>query len=139
MTDWLTITFLSWQIRRADQARLMVITSCLGTIGLFMVLSMSFQNRLVDFDQAAIDPAQTPTYQVDLNHCQWFELVVLPGIGETLAQSIVAYRLQNGPFTSTDQIQNVRGIGPARYQQLAPFLNPIDPTTINVPDPLESH
>jgi competence protein ComEA len=38
---------------------------------------------------------------------------LLTGIGETRAQAIVAYREENGPFASIDDLANVAGIGPA--------------------------
>ncbi len=35
----------------------------------------------------------------------------LQGIGMKKAEAIVAYRKSNGPFTSVDELTNVRGIG----------------------------
>jgi len=35
----------------------------------------------------------------------------LQGIGMKKAEAIVAYRESNGPFTSVDELTNVRGIG----------------------------
>ena len=37
----------------------------------------------------------------------------LTGIGARTAQAIVAYRKANGPFRSVDELQLVKGIGPA--------------------------
>lgn len=42
----------------------------------------------------------------------------LDGIGDTLAQRIVEYREQNGPFTSIEQIKNVSGIGDAKFEAI---------------------
>ncbi len=48
---------------------------------------------------------------VSLNEADETELVALPGIGPVLAGRIVARRTANGPFTSVDEITEVRGIG----------------------------
>lgn len=37
----------------------------------------------------------------------------LHGVGPAKASAIIAYRDENGPFTSVDQLLEVRGIGPA--------------------------
>jgi competence protein ComEA len=55
---------------------------------------------------------------VNLNAATAADLDGLPGIGPVLAQRIVDYRLQEGPFTSVDQLDDVPGIGPALFAQL---------------------
>ncbi|HDJ30092.1 MAG TPA: helix-hairpin-helix domain-containing protein, partial [Candidatus Acetothermia bacterium] len=46
------------------------------------------------------------------------ELTRLPGIGETLAQRIVAYRQEHGPFRSVDELKNVPGIGEKTVEEI---------------------
>jgi competence protein ComEA len=43
----------------------------------------------------------------------------LPGIGPALAARIVQWREQNGRFTAVDELLEVSGIGPARYDAIA--------------------
>ncbi|MDE2837509.1 MAG: helix-hairpin-helix domain-containing protein [Chloroflexota bacterium] len=67
--------------------------------------------------------AETPsagatTLSVNLNTASLRELMALPGIGETLAGRIVAYREENGPFLRADQIMAISGIGPGTYEKL---------------------
>jgi competence protein ComEA len=59
---------------------------------------------------------------LDVNTASAEELVQLPGVGPSLAQRIVDYRLQNGPFQTVDDLQNVPGIGPSKFDRLAPFV-----------------
>ncbi|MEM9661746.1 MAG: ComEA family DNA-binding protein [Planctomycetota bacterium] len=50
------------------------------------------------------------------------ELDLLPGIGPVYAQRIVEERAANGHFTSTDDLQRVRGIGPKTAAKLGPLV-----------------
>ena len=58
---------------------------------------------------------------VNLNTASASELTALPGIGETLAARIVAWREEHGPFARVDQVMAVSGIGPATYERIRPY------------------
>jgi competence protein ComEA len=67
-------------------------------------------------------PAATGTVSgglLDLNAASVSDLDALPGIGPVLAQRIVDHRTAHGPFTSVDQLDDVSGIGPAIFADLA--------------------
>lgn len=55
---------------------------------------------------------------IDLNAATADQLEELPGIGPALAAAIVSERERMGGFRSVDDLQRVRGIGPARFEQL---------------------
>lgn len=55
---------------------------------------------------------------VDLNTADVEALDTLPGIGPATAAAIVEHRERNGPFTSVDELLDVRGIGQAKLAQL---------------------
>ena len=55
---------------------------------------------------------------VDLNTATAAELDTMPGIGESLARRIIAYREANGPFGSIEEIMEVSGIGEAKFAEL---------------------
>ena len=58
--------------------------------------------------------ASTESAKVDLNEADAAKLQKeLAGIGEAKAKAIVAYRETNGPFTSVDELLEVKGIGKA--------------------------
>ncbi|MEI4273629.1 ComEA family DNA-binding protein [Klenkia sp. LSe6-5] len=59
---------------------------------------------------------------VDLNTATPADLDGLPGIGPVLAQRIVDHRTEHGRFTSVEQLDDVGGIGPALFAQLAPLV-----------------
>ncbi|HEX2029893.1 MAG TPA: ComEA family DNA-binding protein [Actinomycetota bacterium] len=55
---------------------------------------------------------------VNVNTATATELEELPGIGPVLAEAIVAYREEHGPFTSVDQLEDVSGIGPVTLEEI---------------------
>ena len=59
---------------------------------------------------------------VDLNTATADQLEALPGIGPKTAESILTFRRENGPFLRPDDIMNVKGIGPAKFEKLRPYI-----------------
>ena len=64
---------------------------------------------------------------IDLNTATLEALTTLPGIGPARAQAIVAYREQNGPFVSVEQVMEVSGIGPATYESIRDLVKVSSP------------
>jgi competence protein ComEA len=60
--------------------------------------------------------------KVNINTATAAELETLPRIGPAMAQRIIEYRTANGPFPSIEAIQNVKGIGPATFEQLKDLI-----------------
>jgi competence protein ComEA len=59
---------------------------------------------------------------VDLNSASAGELSQVPGLGQTLAERIVAYREQNGPFASLDELADVSGLTARHIDALARYV-----------------
>jgi len=64
-------------------------------------------------------------------------LTYVSGLGPQLANNIVAYREQNGPFTSRTQLKKIPRLGPKAFEQAAGFLrirdgqNPLDASAVH--------
>jgi competence ComEA-like helix-hairpin-helix protein len=67
---------------------------------------------------APITPAPAPTFPININTANVKTLILLPNIGEARANKIIAYRTANGLFTTIEDIQNVKGIGPEIFKEL---------------------
>ena len=100
----------------------------LGITALFLclVLGLYFHDRQALWAPAALEteraapiealrPAPEP---LDLNAATEEELTALPGIGEVLAQRLVAHRAAKGPFKTLEELTEVPGIGPAKLAAL---------------------
>ncbi|MBU1356155.1 MAG: helix-hairpin-helix domain-containing protein [Candidatus Edwardsbacteria bacterium] len=55
---------------------------------------------------------------ININQASAQELAALPGIGSKTAGDITAYRQENGPFRSLEDIMNVKGIGRKTYEEI---------------------
>ena len=74
---------------------------------------------------------------VDLNTASAPLLAYISGISAAIAKNIVAYREENGRFTSRRQLLKVAKLGPKAYEQCAGFMriqggdNPLDGTSVH--------
>ena len=73
---------------------------------------------------AARSPAPAPETlgRLNLNQADATALATLPGIGPALAERIVTYRQENGPFATLNDLTRVRGVGPALVKRLRPSV-----------------
>jgi uncharacterized protein len=74
---------------------------------------------------------------VDVNTASKHLLKYVSGITATLANNIVQYRLQNGPFKNREELRKVPMMGPKSFEQCAGFLripgaaNPLDASSVH--------
>ena len=97
-----------------------------------------------DVDQAALKAALDDVViscvngvGVELNQASMELLTYVSGLGPQLAKNIVAFRNENGPFSSRREIKKVPRLGPKAFEQCAGFLrirdaeNPLDGSAVH--------
>lgn len=74
---------------------------------------------------------------ININTASKSLLSYVSGIGEKMAENIIAYRQENGPFEDRKQIKKVPRLGEKAYQQAAAFVrihngkNPLDNSAVH--------
>lgn len=74
---------------------------------------------------------------VEVNTASKQLLTYVAGLGASLAGNVVAYRNQNGPFRSRQELRKVPRLGPKAFEQAAGFLrvrgseNPLDASAVH--------
>jgi competence protein ComEA len=96
--------------------------------------SLNLARLVVDGEQILVGVAPVPGVAgslgapaageslVNLNTADQATLETLPGVGPVTAESILAWRTDNGGFTSVDELLEVDGIGEATLEDLAPLV-----------------
>ncbi len=76
-------------------------------------------------EQAVLSPHSAPSFQkpININTATMYELITLPRIGPKMAQRIIDYRREHGPFLAKKEITNVKGIGPKTYERLKHLIS----------------
>lgn len=93
------------------------------------LVALNQAQLLVDGQQVVV-PAVGPTGpsvagggegggKVSLNSADATELSTLNGVGEATAAAIIAHRESIGGFTALEQLLDVKGIGPAKYEKIS--------------------
>ena len=72
--------------------------------------------------EAPTEETQGITFPININQAGLEEFMALPGIGEVLAQRILNYREENGPFSNPEALMNVEGIGKKRLEEMLDLI-----------------
>jgi len=63
-----------------------------------------------------------PKSKININIASKVELTKIPGIGEKTAIKILEYR-ENNKFSRIEDIQNIKGIGPKKFEKMKDYLS----------------
>jgi competence protein ComEA len=70
------------------------------------------------------------TKRVNINSADSSQLSMLPRVGPSVADRIVEYRKDNGPFKKPEDLMLVQGIGEKTFQLIKPYLATSGDTTL---------
>ena len=70
--------------------------------------------------------AAATTGVVNVNTASALELERLPGIGESKAKAIVAYRKDNGAYQQVEDLLEVKGIGDGALERIRKLVDAVD-------------
>lgn len=98
--------------------RVLVGVALIAAAGLMMATSAA--NRVAV--PAVRDESVFAAARIDLNTATRAELCTLPGVGETMADRIIADRDANGPFRSPEELCRVDGIGEATLERIREWI-----------------
>jgi competence protein ComEA len=84
-----------------------------------ILLAVKWQKlRYVDRSELIVQRSSEDIgYQIELNSATWVELTQLLGVGPVTAKRIVSDREEFGPFSSIDDLQRVKGVGPKTVEK----------------------
>ena len=106
------------------------------SIGVGMYQHDVNQNKLAEALDAVVESVVN-TVGVDVNTASAALLTHVAGIGSSLADKIINFREENGPYPTRDSLREVPGMGPKSFEQSAGFLRisngeePLDATAIH--------
>lgn len=88
---------------------------------------VDYEQELLDFSNdnnsdRASDLDQYTDLKISINDCTIEELILLPGIGEKTAVSIIDYRNKVGKFKKADDLLEVSGIGTKKLEKIKNYL-----------------
>ncbi|MCB1035483.1 MAG: helix-hairpin-helix domain-containing protein, partial [Acidobacteria bacterium] len=78
--------------------------------------------------------AAAPTFaadgKVNVNQASADQLTMLPRVGPAIAERILEFRKENGPFKNVDDLLLVRGIGEKTLDLMKPYVSLSGETTL---------
>ena len=72
----------------------------------------------MDAGENVLEESEAINGKININIADVSALQTINGIGESLAEKIIAYREENGKFKSVEELKNVSGIGDKKYKDI---------------------
>ena len=89
--------------------------------------TVDYEQELLDFSNDNYSERSSDTDQyfglkISINNATIEELILLPGVGEKTAESIISFREQNGGFNNIDDLVKVSGIGSKKLEKIKSYI-----------------
>jgi len=112
-------------LRPGDQLAIWLLVGALGCV----LVSQAFRCGLGAGELLAIDhaPPRRVCGGIDINRADWPLVASLPGVGESLARRIVAFRDEHGNFACVEGLRRVEGVGPKTLEAIRGHVRIGDP------------
>ena len=82
------------------------------------------QSILKDKDKIIIPKYEDTIHQkISINTATKEDLILLPGVGESIANRIIEYRNTNGFYQELEDIMNVSGIGKSKFEKMKEYIS----------------
>lgn len=110
-----------------NQARIIVDGEKLYIPTMEEVQDMNLLNGIEEGSKLSLDSLDqnssiAKTAFVNINTASMEELMTLPGIGESKANSIITYRKENGTFKSKEELKNIEGIKDGVFKKISDLI-----------------
>lgn len=100
------------------------------TLGLFVGRNFNhseIQTTRLEMGEPALSDMIPPSvteadFPININTADFEELCSLPGVGETLAQRILDFREDHGPFRHAEELLMIEGMGPQTFENLLDYI-----------------
>lgn len=84
--------------------------------------SITYHSTQTADPATASDTDEEAGDKISINRATAAELMQLDGVGEVLAERIIAYREEHGPFSTVEELVMVQGVGEKRLAEWMPYL-----------------
>ncbi len=102
----------------SERKLLLIIGALLLAGALLRLLPVKYPSN---FSQNSVAVSHAPQ-PVDMNQASLEELMSIPGIGQVIAERIIRYRSEAGPFHHAEELLKIRGIGPKSLAAIRDYI-----------------
>ena len=88
----------------------------------YEIYSENGETTIVTSASSMEENKTTEGLKININTANETELQKIPGIGQSIAARIIAYRKENGKFNTIEDIKKVSGIGTSKYNNIKNYI-----------------